>query len=94
MVKDEIVGTYWYVVNKGKRWITQGDKPTSTPDGSFRRSGKDMRWLCLDRPTSTLKDEVKVTNLDFSHINFPEVEPETPVEIEIVKSGRVYVYES
>lgn len=40
MVKDEIVGTYWYVVNQGKRWLTQGNKPTATPAGSFRRSGK------------------------------------------------------
>lgn len=94
MVKDEIVGTYWYVVNQGKRWLTQGNKPTATSAGSFRRSGKGMGWLCLDRPDVDFKDGVKVTNQDFSHINFPEIEPDTPVEIEIVKSGRVYVYES
>lgn len=82
MVKDEIVGTYWYVVNKGKRWITQGDKPVPNFFGGFRRSGDGMGWLCLD-----IDD-------DFKDVNFPEVEPDTPVEIEIVKSGRVYVYES
>lgn len=94
MVKDEIVGTYWYVVNNGKRYLTQGNKPVPTNGGSFRRSGEGMGWLCLDIPDSETKDGVRLTNLDFEHINFPEVEPETPVEIEIVKSGRVYVYES
>lgn len=28
MVKEEIVGTYWYVINNDRRWITQGNKPT------------------------------------------------------------------
>lgn len=44
MVKDEIVGTYWYVVNQGKRWITQGNKPVPTQGGGFQRSGR--RVLC------------------------------------------------
>lgn len=94
MVKDEIVGTYWYVVNQGKRWLTQGNKPTATSTGLFERSGKGMGWLCLDMPLTVPKDGNVVASLDFKHIDFPEVEPDTPVEIEIVKSGRVYVYES
>lgn len=94
MVKDEIVGTYWYVVNNGYRWITQGNKPVPTPFGGFQRSGEGMRWLCLDRADSEIKGESNITSDDFKGIKFPDVEPETPVEIEIVKSGKVYVYES
>lgn len=93
MVEDKVVGTYWYVINQGKRWITQGDKPTPTGE-YFQRSGTGMGWLCLDKPDFDRKDDVGVTSNDFRDINFPDVEPETPVEIEIVKSGRVYVYES
>lgn len=94
MVEDKIVGTYWYVINQGKRWITQGNKPTPTPGGYFTRSGTGMGWLCLDKLDFDRKDGVGVTSNDFRDINFPDVEPDTPVEIEIVKSGRVYVYES
>lgn len=94
MVKDIVVGTYWYVINDGKRWITQGDKPVPNPFGGFRRSGDGMGWLCLDRDDAEMRDGVRVKNDDFKDVDFPNVEPETPVEIEIVKSGRVYVYES
>ena len=41
MVKEEIVGTYWYVINNGRRWITQGNKPTPY-EGYFQRSGPGM----------------------------------------------------
>lgn len=92
MVKDIVVGTYWYVINDGKRWITQGDKPVPYC-GGFRRSGEDMRWLCLDVPDTVLKDREIVTDMDYMDVDFPDIEPETPVEIEIVKSGKVYVYE-
>lgn len=94
MVKDAIVETYWYVFNNGKRWITQGGKPVPGPFGGFLRSGDGMKWLCLDGADAVLKDEVMLTNDDFKDVDFPDVEPDTPVEIEIVKSGRVYVYES
>lgn len=42
MVEDKVVGTYWYVLNAGKRWITQGNKPTHSDSGGFIRSG--MVW--------------------------------------------------
>lgn len=93
MVKDTVVGTYWYVINDGKRWITQGDKPVPS-GGGFHRSGEGMKWLCLDTPDVATKDEVIVTDMDYMDVDFPDIEPETPVEIEIVKSGKVYVYES
>lgn len=92
MVKDIVVGTYWYVINDGKRWITQGNKPVPF-NGGFRRSGEGMRWLCLDVPDTVLKDREIVTDMDYMDVDFPDIEPETPVEIEIVKSGKVYVYE-
>lgn len=95
MVKDEIVGTYWYVINKGRRWITQGNKPI--PDGEyFMRSGFGMGWLCLDAPDKefTTKGNAIISSQDFTDLKFPEVDPETPVEIEIVKSGKVFIYES
>lgn len=97
MVKEEIVGTYWYVINNGRRWITQGNKPIPYVD-YFMRSGPGMRWLCLDTPnqvlTFTNKGNTIISNRDFAGLKFPEVEPETPIEIEIVKSGKVLVYES
>lgn len=94
MVKDEIVGTYWYVIHNGDKWLTQGNKPVPTPAGSFRRSGEGMSWLCLSTPDYAEKDGETVTNIDYLGIDFPDIPPETPVEIEIVKSGRVYLYES
>lgn len=95
MVKDEVVGTYWYVVNKGERWITQGNKPVLCNFGGFRRSGSGIGWLCLDDPNGAVMDSNKiVTSQDFEGLQFPKVEPETPIEIEIVKSGRIYTYES
>lgn len=94
MVEDKVVGTYWYVLNAGKRWITQGNKPTHSNSGGFIRSGDGMGWLCLDGSDYAYKDKDVVTNLDYKDVNFPSIEPDTPIEIEIVKSGRVYVYES
>lgn len=98
MVKEEIVGTYWYVINNGRRWITQGNKPTQCGDGYFQRSGPGMGWLCLDTSdqvlTFTNNGETIISNQAFARLKFPEIEPETPVEIEIVKSGKVFVYES
>lgn len=97
MVKEEIVGTYWYVINNGRRWITQGNKPTPY-EGYFQRSGPGMGWLCLDIPDQervlARKGETIVSSQDFAGLKFPEVDPETPVEIEIVKSKKVFVYES
>lgn len=94
MVEDKVVGTYWYVLNAEKRWITQGNKPIRSDSGGFIRSGDGMGWLCLDGSDYAYKDKDVVTNLDYKDVNFPSIEPDTPIEIEIVKSGRVYVYES
>ena len=93
MVRDEIVGTYWYVVYNGQRWVTQGNKPVPS-GGGFHRSGEGMEWLCLDVPDRVFKDREIVTDMDYMDVDFPDIEPETLVEIEIVKSGKVYVYES
>lgn len=92
MVKDEVVGTYWYVFNNGERWITQGNKPIPSGD-YFQRSGEGMNWLCLDRPDCATKNGIIMDSTDYMNINFPDIPPNNPVEIEIVKSGRVYVYE-
>ena len=95
MVREEIVGTYWYVINNGRRWITQGDKPVRMGN-CFSRTGSGMGWLCLDLPQQifTGKGKATVNTEDFAELKFPEVESETPIEIEIVKSGKVFVYES
>lgn len=62
----------------------------------FRDQGPG--WLCLDTPDQGLvfagKGDTIISNRDFAGLKFPEIEPETPVEIEIVKSGKVFVYES
>lgn len=95
MVKDEIVGTYWYVINCGERYITQGNKPVKSKSGGFKRSGPGMGWLCLDYSEDSTSDGNKIINSqDFKGLRFPEVEPEIPIEIEIVKSGRIYTYDS
>lgn len=75
------------------------DKSKPTPyEGYFQRSGPGMGWLCLDTPDQGLvfagKGDTIISNRDFAGLKFPEIEPETPVEIEIVKSGKVFVYES
>ncbi len=98
MVKEEIVGTYWYVINNGRRWITQGNKPTPY-EGYFQRSGPGngmafVQILQIKDWYFAGKGDTIISNRDFAGLKFPEIEPETPVEIEIVKSGKVFVYES
>lgn len=94
MVIEEIAGTYWIVLNQGSIWITQGDKPT--PEyGGFTRHGKGMGWLNLGNEDDyTYKGDDAIYTTDFDEIEFPDLTPDEPVEIEIVKSGKVFVYES
>lgn len=91
-VPDIVVGTYWIVLNQGSIWIAQGDKPTPE-DGGFMRHGKGMGWLDLgNKDDYTYKGEDKIYTSNFDEIEFPDLIPDEPVEIEIVKSGRVYIY--
>lgn len=100
-MKDIIPGTYWLVADQdGNRSICQGEKPKCLLGGwvcSTKRDSNLMKWISLDCDVhdKAKKGEKIVTREDFKGLNFPKVSNEnSPIEIEIGKTGRVYTYES
>lgn len=101
-MKDTIAGTYWMVKWEGHRHIVRGPKPFKDRMGWITSKRTTMGWLCIEpgcteehhRRVNTIGDN-SITSKDFSKVKFPDItEEESPVEIEITKSGRVYRYES
>lgn len=100
-MKDIIPGTYWLVADEdGNRSICQGGKPKRLLGGWVCQSRGDsgpMKWISIDSNIhdKANKGERIVTKEDFEGLNFPKISfKESPVEIEIGKTGRVYTYES
>ena len=96
MLDDKICGTYWLVANSdGRRYITNGNKPIRGSSGGWIGVNNTMQWLCLDIEDHTFKNKVKLTTEDFKSAKIPEITYEDgPLEIEIVKSGKVYWYDN
>lgn len=92
-MKESLAGTYWLVCSCGKRYITQGNKPERSTGESFKRSGKGIGWVCIDDNSFNIIVG-NPTLKDFEGVKFPNVTyEESPIEIEIGKSGKVYIYE-
>ena len=96
MVEDKILGTYWYCVNKdGSRWLVDGNKPAKS-GGGYVANNNGMTWLRVDCSYGkSYRNGVALRSSDFNDVKFPDRTFEDgPLEIEIVKSGNVYWYDS
>lgn len=96
MLDDNVCGTYWYCVNgNGSRWLTNGKKPSRS--GGFHSCdlNSTMGWLNLDSPDYYSIQDPRITTKAFKGVKFPErTYKDGPLEIEIVKSGKVYWYDN
>lgn len=96
-MKEILAGTYWLVANKdGSRAICQGKEPMKGGFGWWIES-PDMGWITLDDNLHirTERGDKILNKSDFQDLVFPRISyEESPMEIEIGKSGRVYTYES
>lgn len=99
MLDDKVCGTYWYCVKRnGTRWLTTGEKPRME-NGHHKKDLKGMNWLCLDDvgfySESINQNGYRLTSKELNGLSFPNITYEDgPLEIEIVKSGKVYWYDS
>lgn len=95
--KDLIVGN-WFLLKHGGHLYISKEKPLRIDSKNWTLEGLDHSgWLQLDEdgntfwkaPYSALKKE------DFNCLELPEIlDEDSPLEIEIMKSGNVYYYES
>lgn len=95
-MKEILAGTYWLVANKdGSRAICKGKKPKGI--GGWVIERPEMGQITLDNDIhvrAKYKDKI-LNKSDFQGLVFPKISyEESPMEIEIGKSGRVYTYES
>lgn len=96
-MKEILAGTYWLVATKnGNRAICKGNKPKDTVRFGWVLENPEMRWITLDSNShirAKYKDKT-IYRSDFQGLVFPKISyEESPMEIEIGKSGRVYTYE-
>ena len=96
-MKEILAGTYWLVANgDGSRAICKGKKPKGI--GKFGQviERPEMGWITLDNDVhvrAKYRDKI-INKSDFQGLVFPKISyEESPMEIEIGKSGRVYTYE-
>lgn len=93
-MKEILAGTYWLVANgDGSRAICKGKKPKGIGKFGWVIERSEMGWITLDNDVhvrAKYRDKS-----DFQGLVFPKISyEESPMEIEIGKSGRVYTYES
>lgn len=97
-MKEILAGTYWLVANKdGSRAICKGKKPKGIGGLGWVIECPEMGWITLDNDVHVrAKYRGKIIDKsDFQGLVFPKISyEESPMEIEIGKSGRVYTYES
>lgn len=97
-MKDSIAGTYWLVANgDGSRAICKGKKPKRIEKFGWVIDSPEMEWITLDNDIhvrAKYRDKI-IDKSDFQGLVFPKISyEESPMEIEIEKSGKVYTYES
>ena len=97
-MKDSIAGTYWLVANgDGSRAICKGKKPKGIGKSAWVIESPEMGWITLDKDVhvrAKYRNKI-IDKSDFQGLVFPKISyEESPMEIEIGKSGRVYTYES
>ena len=97
-MKDSIAGTYWLVANgDGSRAICKGKKPKRIEEFGWVLDSPEMVWITLDNDIhvrAKYRDKI-IDKSDFQGLVFPKISyEESPIEVEIGKSGKVYTYES
>lgn len=97
-MKEILAGTYWLVANgDGSRAICKGKKPKEIGKSAWLVESPEMGWISLDTDMhrrAKYRDKI-INKSDFQDLVFPKISyEESPIEIEIGKSGRVYTYES
>ena len=97
-MKEILAGTYWLVANgDGSRSICKGKKPKEIVKSASLVESPEMGWISLDTDMhrrAKYRDKI-INKSDFQGLVFPKISyEESPIEIEIGKSGRVYTYES
>ena len=95
---DNLIVGNWFLLRHGGHLYISKEKPLRIDSKNWTLEGLDHSgWMQLDEdgntfwkaPYSALKRE------DFNRLELPEiVEEDSPIEIEIMKSGNVYYYES
>lgn len=97
-MKEILAGTYWMVANvDDSRAICQGGKPKKIGESGWVTVNPDMGWITLDNNihVRAKRGDKILSKSDFQDLIFPKISyEESPIEIEIGKSGRVYTYES
>lgn len=97
-MKEILAGTYWLVADKdGGRAICQGRKPKKIGEFGWMVENPDMGWITLDSEihVRAKRGDKILSKSDFDGLTFPKISyEESPIEIEVGKSGRVYTYES
>lgn len=95
----DILGT-WYLINIGGDIFVTKEKPKGKEE-HFRISGDVSGYMQLTREGYKLENCIfsgpswGLYSSDFNKLKLPEVtEENSPLEIEIMKSGNVYYYES
>ena len=97
-MKEILAGTYWLVANgDGSRAICKGKKPKEIGKSAWLVESPEMGWISLDTDMhrrEKYRDKI-INKRDFQGLVVPKISyEESPIEIEIGKSGRVYTYES
>lgn len=103
MIRKEAIGTYWCWRNQGGAvWLLQQEEPPAVDVHNFIHSKKeaDMPWLhVIDSMGDRVldwnvykKDGTFISSEYFKDVKFPEMEECSLLEIEIVESGKVYIY--
>ena len=97
-MKEILAGTYWLVANgDGSRAICKGKKPKRIEKFGWVIDSPEMGWITIDNDVhvrAKYRDKI-IDKSDFQGLVFPKISyEESPMEIEIGKSGKVYTYES
>lgn len=97
-MKEILAGTYWLVANgDDSRAICKGKKPKRIEKFGWVIECPEMGWITLDNDVhvrAKYRDKI-IDKSDFQGLVFPKISyEESPVEVEIGKSGKVYTYES
>ena len=97
-MKEILAGTYWLVANgDGSRAICKGKKPKGIGKSAWVIERPEMGWITLDKDIhvrAKYRDKI-INKSDFQGLVFPKISyEESPMEVEIEKSGKVYTYES
>ena len=97
-MKEILAGTYWLVANgDGSRAICKGKKPKRIEEFGWVIDSPEMGWITIDNDVhvrAKYRDKI-IDKSDFQGLVFPKISyEESPMEIEIGKSGKVYTYES